>query len=238
MKNILKYSTMLVLAVILLASCSDKATEGLSRITYYCDLELEGPTEILLAKGTAFDEPGYKASEGDNDVTDAVTVTPLDVNTPGVYTLTYSVKNQDGFAKTATRKVYVYDDAASPIESGNYYVATSSSRTAKGVAAGSPATEFRTQPSLVIIQTAPGRFYVSDLFGGYYNVGRGYGTGYAISGILAFNGTNFSRVSSATTPWGDTFGDVRGTYNAGTKTLSLQVDYTANYTFHLNIVKE
>jgi hypothetical protein len=238
MKNILKYGTMLVSAAILLASCSEKETEDISRITYYCDLELQGPSEMLLAKGSPFTDPGYKATEGDEDVTSAVTVSTFDVNTPGAYTVVYSVKNQDGFAKTATRRVFVYDNTPTAIESGTYHVAVSSSRTAKGASAGAPATEFSTEPKLVIFQKAPGEFYISDLFGGYYNIGRGYGSGYAIAGILNFDGTNFSRKSSDNTPWGDTFDDVRGTYSASTKTLSLEVDYTANYTFHLTVVKD
>lgn len=234
MKVLYKYC-LIIASVFLFFSC-EKETEDISRITYFCDLELLGSSEVVLAKGTAFVDPGYKATEGDNDVTDQVTVSSLDVNTPGSYTLTYSVKNKDGFAKTATRKVYVYDNTPTPIEPGSYHVDASSSRSALGGTAGSPATEFKKEPAMAVFQIAPGQFFISDLFGGYYDIGRGYGIAYAVSGVLGFDGTNFSLKSSNATPWGDKHSAVRGTYAAETKTLVLEVDY-ATFTFHLNIVK-
>ena len=235
MKILYKYC--LIIASVFLLSACDKDTEGLSRITYYCELDLKGDAIELVALGGTYTEQGYVASENGEDVSAKVVVSgTVNTQAAGLYNLRYSVNNVDGYPQTTVRQVIVYDTTPSEISSGFYYVATSSSRSSLGGAAGAPAAEFSSEPELLIFQSAPGRFFISDLFGGYYNIGRGYGAAYAISGTIAFDGTDFSLISSNATPWGDKHDAVRGTYDAGSETLILQVDY-ATYTFHLNIVK-
>lgn len=56
------------------------------------------------------------------DITESVQIKgSVDVNTPGIYNLVYAAYNEDGFAKTFTRTVYVADDTASPLKSWNLY---------------------------------------------------------------------------------------------------------------------
>lgn len=235
MKILYKYS-LIIASLFFLLSC-DKDTEDISRITYYCELDLKGGTVEFVSLGGTYTEQGWIASENDEDITDKVAVSgTVNPQVAGLYRLVYSVNNSDGYPTSVERKVIVYDTTPSVIETGFYHVDASSSRSGLGGAAGSPATEFKTEPPITIYQTAPGKFYISDLFGGYYSIGRGYGAAYDISGIVAFDGTNFSLVSSNATPWGDKHSAVKGTYNAETKTLELQVDYSS-FTFHLNIVQ-
>lgn len=235
MKILYKYS-LIIASLFFLLSC-DKDTEDISRITYYCDLDLKGGAVEFVSLGGVYTEPGWVASENGEDITDRVTVVgTVDAKTAGLYPLVYSANNSDGYPTSVERRVIVYDTTPSVIETGFYHVDASSSRSGLGGVAGSPATEFKTEPPITIYQTAPGKFYISDLFGGYYSIGRGYGAAYDISGIVAFDGTNFSLVSSNVTPWKDKHTAVRGTYNAETKTLELQVDYSS-FTFHLNIVQ-
>ncbi|MFC4674574.1 BT_2262 family domain-containing protein [Dysgonomonas termitidis] len=235
MKLLYKYS-LIIASAFLLFSC-DKETEDISKITYYCELDLKGDAVEFVSLGGAYTESGWVATENGEDITDKVAVSgAVNPQTPGVYNLVYSVNNSDGYPTSAVRKVIVYDTTPSVIATGLYHVDASSSRSALGGAAGSPATEFKTEPPITIYQTAPGKFYISDLFGGYYSIGRGYGAAYDISGIVAFDGTDFSLVSSNVTPWKDKHTAVRGTYNEETKTLVLQVDYSS-FTFHLNIVE-
>ncbi|EGK00671.1 MULTISPECIES: BT_2262 family domain-containing protein [Dysgonomonas] len=235
MKILYKYS-LIIASLFFLLSC-DKDTEDISRITYYCELDLKGGTVEFVSLGGTYTEQGWIASENDEDITDKVAVSgTVNPQVAGLYRLVYSVNNSDGYPTSVERKVIVYDTTPSVIETGFYHVDASSSRSGLGGAAGSPATEFKTEPPITIYQTAPGKFYISDLFGGYYSIGRGYGAAYDISGIVAFDGTNFSLVSSNVTPWKDKHTAVRGTYNAEAKTLELQVDYSS-FTFHLNIVQ-
>ena len=72
-------------------------------------ITLEGGSEIRVPVGTEFVEPGYSALDDvAGDLTDQVTVDgTVDGNTPGLYTLTYSVS--DGFENLGqvTRSVIV-----------------------------------------------------------------------------------------------------------------------------------
>ena len=57
MKKIIYFVIGAVVAMTLAASCT-KESEGLTRITYYPVLELEGETTMLVDKGSSFNEPG------------------------------------------------------------------------------------------------------------------------------------------------------------------------------------
>lgn len=223
---------LLFCAAALLYGC-EKETEGVSKTTYYCDLTLKGSSAMFIGMGSEYVEPGYTATENEEDVSDAVVVTgSINKDQAGIYTLTYTVYNQDGFPKVAQREVFVCDPTPSPIESGYYYVSKTSNRN------GSASPEYATEPTVAIYQSAPGVFYLSDLFGGYYHVGRGYGIAYATPTTFSFDGvTNLTLFQSEDTPWGDTFGNVSGTYDAGTKTLTIAAPY-ATYIFNLIIIKK
>lgn len=95
---------------------------GTSKVTYYPIITLTGNTIIAVANGTAYTDPGVKAKAGAADVP---VTTSGDVTTSedGVYTVTYSATNSDGFSSSARRTVVVYTtaaDAAAHDLSGNY----------------------------------------------------------------------------------------------------------------------
>jgi hypothetical protein len=105
----LKYSFLILAAALFLGAC-EKESEGISQLTYFCELTLLGDSPYVIEKGTTYVDPGYTATENDEDVSDAVVVTgTVNTNTPGIYTLSYSVKNKDGFPKTDQRQVFVVD---------------------------------------------------------------------------------------------------------------------------------
>lgn len=97
---------------------------GDSKITVYATVALKGDATVLLTKGTAFTDPGVTALEGKTALTPVVKGT-VDVNTPGVYPVTYTATNSDGFSVAVTRTVIVYDtkaDAAANDLSGTYSI--------------------------------------------------------------------------------------------------------------------
>ena len=102
-KNIL-YTMLFALVALVMTSCGDKKSEGLSRITYYPSIELNGDSYLVWDKGMAYEDPGYVSELNGEDVTSQVTVSgSVDVNKSGIYTLTYTtVKNEDGFDASAT----------------------------------------------------------------------------------------------------------------------------------------
>ena len=99
-----------------------EGTVGISRITYFPIMTLKGSSIVLVQKGGTYTEAGVTAKVGSADV-QYTTSGAVNVNTPGVYTLTYTAKNADGFSASARRTVVVYDTdagAAANDLSGSY----------------------------------------------------------------------------------------------------------------------
>lgn len=79
---------------------------GISKVTHYATIVLNGSNVISLVKGDEFTDPGAKATAGDKDIP-VVTSGSVDNNTVGLYVLTYTATNDDGFSSSATRTVVV-----------------------------------------------------------------------------------------------------------------------------------
>ncbi len=73
------------------------------------ELTLLGDEKITIKAGTAFQDPGYTATDNaDGDLTAKVTVSKdHDIYTPGTYTITYTVTDSFGNTATATRTLVV-----------------------------------------------------------------------------------------------------------------------------------
>ena len=99
-----------------------EGTVGISKITYFPILTMKGERYVTVAKGSAYTEAGVTAKEGTTDLTPTTTGT-VNTATPGVYTLTYTAVNKDGFSASLRRTVIVYSTdagAAAHDLSGNY----------------------------------------------------------------------------------------------------------------------
>jgi hypothetical protein len=123
-----RYVLLLAAFVTIIASCSKDSIisthdrVGISKVTYYPILTLTGNSIIAVPNGTAYTDPGVKAEAAGAEVP-VTTNGTVDSNTDGVYTLTYSATNSDGYSASATRTVVVYttaSDAAANDLSGNY----------------------------------------------------------------------------------------------------------------------
>lgn len=80
------------------------------------EITLDGDAVMTIPVGTEYVEPGYTASDNySGDLSEIVDVTgTLDPNTPGSYTLTYSVSDASG--NTAqTQRTVVYVDVTAPV---------------------------------------------------------------------------------------------------------------------------
>lgn len=95
---------------------------GSSKITYYAVFNMAGNVYMADSVGIPFTDPGVTATA--NGVSLPVTVSGVvDQTTPGVYVLTYSATNKDGYPASIQRWVAVYSTAASADTnnfSGNY----------------------------------------------------------------------------------------------------------------------
>jgi len=126
-----------VLCLFTLLGCEkDEETKGASRTTYYVDLALKGELAMSIPVGGTYVDPGYTCTE--NGVAVPVTVTgTVDASTPGVYSITYSAENADGYEKSFTRLVGVITPSAAVNDlSGNYKRSTGAPVTWTKVADG------------------------------------------------------------------------------------------------------
>jgi len=108
-----------ICAISFLLSCNKtdfnypKDTVGVSKIVYFPSISLVGADAVSVVKGTTFTDPGAKANVNGTDVPVTVTGT---VNTAavGLYILTYTAANADGFTATTQRTVVVIPQAETP----------------------------------------------------------------------------------------------------------------------------
>ena len=217
-KNII-YAMLLALGVITLASC-DKDTEGLSRITTYAVLEMNGESFMKVNVGGSFNDPGCVATMGGEDVTDQIQVNSnVDTSKPGFYNVNYVVYNDDGFPASASRTVMVVDPnnfagaylGESEFGSRHYYNAP-----------------------INITKRSDGTFLIDDLAGGFYCYGRypGYEPTYDfhLEAILQLNADNTIEVlAQGGWYWGDPMEDVSGSYDPATGTIKLVMDFGAPF---------
>lgn len=105
MKNKLIYLSLAALAM-MWSGCEDDTTDDVSFVTTYPDLQVEGSSYLVVQAGQPFTDPGVTAKIGDEEVETQVSGAP-DTSTPGIYTITYSAVNEDGFSRAVTRTVGV-----------------------------------------------------------------------------------------------------------------------------------
>lgn len=227
-KNILKFM-LAALAVLPMASC-DKSSEGVTKVTYYATLEMNGEDLVVVPKGGSYNDAGCKATLKGEDVSDQIqTENPVNLQQSGVYTVNYKVVNEDGFAATASRTVVVYD-ASDPCD-GLFSVTADSYRTyGKNVAFGSSFDVY-------VTKQADGTYAVSDFFGGWYSQRAGYGSKYNMAGRIAKNSDN--TLSLVGTPliqgWGDSVDSFTGTVDPATNTLHWVVEYAGAMSFDITL---
>lgn len=213
MKKILFLLT--IAAAFVLSSC-DKDSLGVSKVTTYATMSLNGSSTIFWQKGTPYVDPECNAFEGTTDITaDIVVESNVNVATMGIYTVNYSVANSDGFYAYKSRKVVVCDLTA-PLN-GVYTSNLVRTVLASGVTAA------RGPFSVVVYGLGSDQYYIDDLIGGWYNFGSSYGTTYAGPGVVQVNADNtVSLVSAKNWTWGPCSLTAAGaTVNPTTKTWVL-----------------
>ena len=170
---------------------STDTTVGHSRLTFFPVLTLKGEEYVAVPKGGTYTEAGATAKEGTADIATTISGS-VNTGTAGVYTLTYTAVNKDGFSVSDTRTVAVYSTdatAAANDFSGSYL------RAATGVSA-------------IWTKIAPGVYIIT-------NPG-GAATGTSLK-VIAFNPTGTTvNIPSQTSSDGNTSSSSTFTYTNGT----------------------
>lgn len=232
-KNFLSVIISLIGAITLLSSCSKDTTEGKTFITYYPTLSLEGETFIVLAKGSEYQEPGYEAILNGKDVTNDVKVNHnINKDKSGLYTITYTIANADGFGKSSARQILVID-MNDPVE-GLYKTTLESHRMASGTR-----TDYGKEFDLYILSNGNGTYTINDMLGGYYEQRAGYGSDYAMVGVFSVedDGTIVG-ISGDVAGWGDSMDSLDDAqFDKANSTISWKVVY-ADMDFYVTMKKQ
>ena len=221
MKKII-YSFILCLSLVAFGSCSDDTTQDTSKVTHFVTFTLNGDKVMQIPVGSTFKDPGVVAMEGTEDVTSSMkTDGTVDGNSVGVYNLTYSAVNVDGFSSSTERTVAVYNPNVTTDIAGSYLVGKGSFRLRAGV------TTAYSGFAITLTQIAPGIFLMSDYLGGYYDQRAGYGSSYACIGYMKLNADNtLEALTGHVAGWGDDFSAFKnGKYDPATGTISYTVTY-------------
>jgi hypothetical protein len=228
MNKLIKFGIALLLPLLLL-SC-EKETEGVSFETHYPILEVKGDNPLYISLGTTFTEPGIIAMAGTEEAK-VETDQDIDINNVGYYTINYTATNKDGFQATATRAVIVYNPNITGNIEGDYSAAPGTYRLRSG------ATVNYSGYSVNLVKVAPGIFYVSDYFAGYYDQRAGYGSEYAMTGYLSLNQDNsLTLLYSHVNGWGDSLEDIaNGKYDPVTSSIYWEASYGGSMTFYVTL---
>ena len=232
MKKFLLYISTALL-ILSTGSC-EKESEGLTRITYYPVLTLEGETTIIIEKGGAFVEPGYSAVLNGTDVTESVVVkNTVDASTSGIYSVSYKITNEDGFSSSASRKIIVLD-LKDNVE-GIYAVDPDSYRDYGGTIA-----KFGKPFEFLVINK--GSYYeFDDLIAGWYAQRANYGSKYAMQAQVTIDADGTMTLLDSLVPgWGDS-ADGMGAdskYDFDTHTFTYNVDYAGLMTFYVTATRK
>ncbi|MEG1564035.1 MAG: DUF5012 domain-containing protein [Bacteroides sp.] len=233
MKKII-YSLFVCLACTLV-SCEGDTTQDVSKISYFVNFEMKGDPIMQVPVGTPYVEPGVIATEGETDITASmVTTGKVDVSTIGVYTLSYSAVNVDGFSKSTERLVVVYNPKITADMSGSYKVAEGTNR----VTDKSGAVKGFSGYKVNISKLAPGVFEVSDFIAGYYDQGSAYGPAYALKGTMKLNEDNtLSALDAHLSGWNDSYTRFeKAMFNPVTGAVNWTVGYSG-FTFNVSLTK-
>lgn len=222
-KNIFYIMLMLLTSAVTFSSCDDDSSAGVTRITYYPVLSLKGDATMYVDKGSAFTDPGCAAELNGEDVSSQVAVVgSVDTSKSGIYTITYSAANEDGFSASVSRRVIVTDpnDAVE----GVY---TTSSVTCNGSA------KYDGQYEIIVLNNGDGTYSVSDLLGGWYAQGRGYGDNYAMTGNISVSANGaVAMIDSHISGWGDSLVKFFGNFDATTG-FTWDAEYVQSMVFHV-----
>jgi hypothetical protein len=112
-KITMKYILPILMVLFAATSCNKKDNfiandnqVGSSKVTYFALVTMKGEEYMSLVQGDTYTDPGATATEKGAPIS-VTTSGKVNTSQPGLYTVTYTAINKDGFAATASRTVVV-----------------------------------------------------------------------------------------------------------------------------------
>ena len=230
----------MLLAVSMFFVGCKKESKGLTRVTYYPVITLEGDNVVVIERGEEYVEPGFTCTMGEDDVTDQVTVSgEVDSNECGFYTITYtSPNNADGFGASTSRTVVVH--VSDPLEGSTFAVVAPSLRNYNGNEVAYDKGDGAVYTSTISYCMGDGVYVVDDMFGGWYSQRAGYGANYNMEGYIHINDDNtIELIDSHVAGWGDSLDYLEeGTFDPETGVLHWKVGYAGVMFFDITFQKQ
>lgn len=134
------------MGIMLLGACESDDTAHVSFVTTYPVITLEGDEILISPLGTPYTEPGATATVGEEEVEVDIDG-DVDANEPGVYPISYSATNSDGYSRLTSRQVVIYDPATDAVDLSGEYV-----RAATGV-------------TVTVTKIGPSTYHINDAGG-------------------------------------------------------------------------
>lgn len=234
MKKIYFFALATLVAMVGLTACGDDQLTD-SRLTHYVVLEMGGNEFEEVILGTSYTDAGCKGTLSGEDVTSSIVTEGLediDVNTPGLYYVTYSAANEDGFVSSVTRTVAVFDPTVTTDLSGKY-------TTQEGTYLDTGSRQIDLSGYTVNLSRAvPGVFAIDEMLAGMWSQRAGYGENYAMHGYIQLTADNTIHIISGQVPgWGDSYDDIEdGSYDPETGEITYGLVY-AGYYFNVVLKK-
>ena len=190
MYKYLTYIGLVIFTAVLISSCKKETTKDISQITYYATFDMQGDAYIILEKGTPYVEPGVTASADGVDLP-VVVEGSVNADVPGVYYITYSAVNNDGYSAMVERKIRVIEYGFDGTDISGTYDGIRNNKNAGGI--------------VTITKIGPGVYEIDDILGAYYWQGPpSYGPNYAANGMFTENADGTWTSSQGYVPgWGD-----------------------------------
>ncbi len=186
----LKYLLWAVLAVTLASSCKKVVNSAPpSQITYLPKMDMKGDAFIDVPCGETFTDPGIVVTESGQTIPHTEDISgsyfgDSVVAGPDLYTIAYKAVNKDGIPGSAFRTVLVEPCKTDSTDlSGLYsmYVLRADGEEYTDLLYG------------FVVKVGANQYALSDCIGGFYDLGRGYGSDYAAKGaVLTVNGSNIT----------------------------------------------
>jgi len=175
--NIAKVSFLFGLLFMISGCDNEPEVSGISRVTYFPELQYEGGAGAVIPCNSSFVVPPVTATEGGSPLPVEVStvgfngpVAGVDVTKPDLYIETSSAVNQDGFSGEVVRSFWVActGDLVNSIE--GLYTST--------VARNNPNPTYFDLKYILIRAVGENQYEISNADGGWYEYGRKLGPGY------------------------------------------------------------
>lgn len=245
MKN-LKILYIFSILGLILTSCDPSVeapgTENKSSLTYLPLITLNGDSSIELAcDASSYTDPGAVATAGGQEIELFTNISGAyygssTVDGPDVYSISYSAYNADGIPATGFRSVFW------PPCNGDLVTSITGVYTADVVRNGSISAQYQGLEPILIKDLGNGVYQISDAIGGYYDFGRGYGPGYAATGmtITANNIPANDFTHTDVVGVGDFGGLLKMTafsVHPATHTITFTTDWDQGYVFEVTLTQ-